>query len=86
MKIKLNKLVVALAAAGAVTSLSPVVLAQNGAIEEVVVSGIRSSLETSAAIKRNSGEVVESITAEDVGKLPDPNVACLLYTSDAADE
>lgn len=75
MKIKLNKLVVALAAVGAVTSLSPVVLAQNGAIEEVVVSGIRSSLETSAAIKRNSGEVVESITAEDVGKLPDPNVA-----------
>ncbi|HEU4778694.1 MAG TPA: TonB-dependent receptor, partial [Steroidobacteraceae bacterium] len=44
-------------------------------IEEVVVTGIRESLESSAAIKRNSLEVVDSITAEDIGKLPDSNVA-----------
>lgn len=43
--------------------------------EEVVVTGIRQSLETSAEIKRDNLEVVDSITAEDIGKLPDPNVA-----------
>lgn len=52
--------------------------AQNGGdseLEEVVVTGIRESLQTSAEIKRNTLEVVDSITAEDIGKLPDPNVA-----------
>ncbi len=73
MTIKFNKLAVAIATA--LTGVSSMALAQNDAVEEVVVRGIRSSMETSAAIKRNAGEVVESITAEDVGKLPDPNVA-----------
>jgi TonB-dependent receptor len=41
----------------------------------VVVSGIRASARSSVAIKRDSAEVVDSITAEDIGKLPDPNVA-----------
>jgi iron complex outermembrane recepter protein len=44
-------------------------------VEEVIVTGIRQSLQSSAEIKRNSLEVVDSITAEDIGKLPDPNVA-----------
>jgi iron complex outermembrane receptor protein len=44
-------------------------------LEEVIVSGIRESLRGSAEIKRNSLEVVDSITAEDIGKLPDANVA-----------
>lgn len=72
---KLNKLVTAMAAATAMTMGSPFVLAQSDGVEEIVVTGLRGSLENSAAIKRNAGEVVESITAEDVGKLPDPNVA-----------
>lgn len=41
----------------------------------VVVTGIRASAQSSVAIKRNAMEVVDSITAEDIGKLPDPNVA-----------
>ncbi len=49
--------------------------AEKGELEEVVVTGIRESLQTSAEIKRNTLEVVDSITAEDIGKLPDPNVA-----------
>lgn len=40
----------------------------------VVVTGIRASAQSSVSIKRNTMEVVESITAEDIGKLPDPNV------------
>jgi len=41
----------------------------------VVVTGIRASAQSSVAIKRNAMEVVDSITADDIGKLPDPNVA-----------
>jgi TonB-dependent receptor len=42
---------------------------------EVIVTGIRGSLQSAAQIKRDSLEVVDSITAEDIGKLPDSNVA-----------
>lgn len=45
------------------------------AIETVVVTGIRASLKTSQAIKRNSDQVVDSVTAVDIGALPDRNVA-----------
>jgi TonB-dependent receptor len=44
-------------------------------LEEVVVTGIRQSLRSSAEIKRDAKEIVDSITAEDIGKLPDSNVA-----------
>lgn len=42
---------------------------------DIVVTGLRASLQNSAQIKRNTMEVVDSITADDIGKLPDPNVA-----------
>ncbi len=42
---------------------------------DIVVTGIRQSLANAASIKRNTMEVVDSITATDIGKLPDPNVA-----------
>lgn len=44
-------------------------------LEEVIVTGMRESLRTSVDVKRNTMEIVDSITAEDIGKLPDPNVA-----------
>jgi iron complex outermembrane recepter protein len=43
--------------------------------EEIIVSGIRSSIEKAAEIKRESAQIMDVITSEDVGKLPDPNVA-----------
>jgi TonB-dependent receptor len=45
------------------------------AVEEVVVTGIRQSLQSAVQVKKNTMEVVDSIRAEDIGKLPDPNVA-----------
>jgi TonB-dependent receptor len=42
--------------------------------EEIVVTGIRQSLRSSQAIKRNSDVVVDSVTAEDIGALPDRSV------------
>jgi iron complex outermembrane receptor protein len=48
------------------------------ALDEVVVTGIRYSLKESLAAKRASTNVVEVVTAEDIGKLPDKNVADVL--------
>ena len=44
-------------------------------LEEVVVSGVRASLDNAQAIKKASAQVVDSVVAEDVGKLPDNTVA-----------
>ena len=44
-------------------------------IEEVVVTGIRSSLRSSMNTKRDAAGVVDAITAEDIGKFPDTNLA-----------
>ena len=42
---------------------------------DIIVTGLRASLQNSAQIKKNTMEIVDSITADDIGKLPDPNVA-----------
>ncbi len=43
--------------------------------ETVTVIGIRASIEKSLETKRNSDTVVEVITADDIGKTPDKNIA-----------
>lgn len=44
-------------------------------VDEIVVTGIRASQKQSIDIKRNAVGVVDSIASEDLGKLPDQNVA-----------
>jgi iron complex outermembrane receptor protein len=44
-------------------------------LEEVVVTGVRASLRESIETKRNATAFVDAITAEDVGKFPDKNLA-----------
>ncbi len=48
---------------------------QDDVLEEVVVKGIRAAFRVSLESKRNSDLVGEAITAEDLGKFPDKNVA-----------
>lgn len=43
-------------------------------LDSVVITGIRGSLETAVNIKRNSTAIVDAVSAEDVGKLPDSDV------------
>jgi len=43
--------------------------------DEVVVTGIRQALESSLDVKRNAKGIVDSISAEDMGKFPDSNLA-----------
>ncbi len=47
----------------------------DGIMEEVIVSGMRTNLETAQALKRNANTVIETITAEDLGSFPDKSVA-----------
>src|SRR5262245_5123781 len=44
-------------------------------LEEVVVTGLRGSLTASMDTKRNATGVVDAISAEDIGKFPDTNLA-----------
>ena len=43
--------------------------------EDIIVTGIRGSIERASEIKRNSNQIVDAISAEDLGKLPDTNIA-----------
>ena len=47
-------------------------------LEEIVVTGIRGSLAAAVDQKRDSDQLVEVIIAEDIGKLPDQNLAEVL--------
>ena len=44
-------------------------------LEEIIVSGIRQSQKLSLESKREAESRVEVITAEDIGKMPDKNIA-----------
>ena len=44
-------------------------------VDEVIVTGIRASLQQSLTTKRNADAIIDVVTAEDVGKVPSSNVA-----------
>lgn len=52
--------------------------AVEGEGEEIVVTGLRRSLQSAQAIKRNSDQIVDAIVAEDIGKLPDITASAAL--------
>ncbi|MGR4863639.1 TonB-dependent receptor [Caulobacter sp. LARHSG274] len=73
-------LLISAASATAMLAAAPA-LAQTAAtkndqtVEEIVVTGQRKAAQSAQQIKKNNDLVVDSIVAEDVGKLPDNNVA-----------
>ncbi|MGQ3048734.1 MAG: TonB-dependent receptor [Niveispirillum sp.] len=79
MKNFLQDSLVRLLATVSVAALAHSAYAQTAAgdqqLEEIIVTGMRASLQTNAMLKKNAIEVVDSITANDIGKLPDPSVA-----------
>jgi iron complex outermembrane recepter protein len=54
---------------------APAAPVASGGTQQIVVTGIRASIESSLRQKRDNDGVVEVITAEDVGKMPDKNIA-----------
>ena len=49
--------------------------AEGDNIEDVVVTGIRHGIEDAIEIKKGNDSIVEAISAEDIGKLPDTSIA-----------
>ena len=64
----------ATAAAQQAPGAAPVALTTDQ-LQEVVVTGYRASVQTALDQKRNAIQPIESIVAEDIGKMPDQNVA-----------
>ena len=71
---KFKPALMSIAVASAVAS-SAVAVAQEQVMEEVTVTGIRASLMRAQAVKMDSSSIVEAISAEDIGKLPDSSIA-----------
>ncbi|SEO09105.1 TonB-dependent receptor [Duganella sp. CF517] len=69
-----------MASAGALAQSAPPAEAapQEGAAAVVVVSGQRAALQSAQKIKQNADEIVDSINAEDIGKLPDRSITEVL--------
>ncbi len=78
MKVHTRSMLTALMAT---TALASPAFAQDAAdptattVDEIIVTGIRASQEQSIDIKRNTTSIVDAISAEDIGKLPDVTVA-----------
>ena len=66
---------VALAVSGMAVALPASAQEEAEVMEEVVVTGYRKSLIDSIENKRFNSSVIESISAEDIGKLPDSSIA-----------
>ncbi|WP_237054964.1 TonB-dependent receptor [Microbulbifer sediminum] len=75
--LKRNQLALSISAAVLSGGLmSPLAVAQSGqSLEEITVTGIRGSLQDALSTKRDSNAIVDAISAEDIGKFPDKNVA-----------
>src|SRR5262245_54629251 len=65
-------LILAAAAAAPAFAQAPV---PDESLDEIVVRGVRLSVESAQQVKRDSLQVVDAVVAEDIGKLPDNNVA-----------
>jgi len=66
---------VALGMPGAVLAQNPASPAPDSELEEVVVTGIRAAVVSAIEVKQESTSIVEAISAEDLGKLPDTSIA-----------
>jgi iron complex outermembrane receptor protein len=75
----MNRITVAVKVALGLAVMAPAMVfaaaADNDSLQEIVLTGIRGSVEQSLDAKRKADAVQEVISAEDIGKMPDKNVA-----------
>lgn len=80
---RVRKSLIAASVSGLAIMAAGAAMAQSGAqsqqdvteVDEVVVTGIRASLQQSLETKRSSNSIIDVVTAEDVGRFPSSNVA-----------
>jgi iron complex outermembrane recepter protein len=70
----LSALAVSMMSGQAFAQAAPQATDQSAGLNEIVVTGIRLSLQSALDQKKNSDQLKDSIVAEDIGKLPDNNV------------
>jgi iron complex outermembrane receptor protein len=56
-------------------ALGATAASDDASLQEIVVTGIRQSVQVSLDAKRAAVDLVDVISAEDIGKLPDKNIA-----------
>jgi iron complex outermembrane recepter protein len=61
--------------AGAASAVAPEAAASAPVVQKLIVTGIRRGIEDSVSAKRNSDSIIEAVSAEDIGKLPDASIA-----------
>ena len=81
----LRRAIGAAAGCGLALALSSTALAQQqaaattgsteSALETITITGVRAAVESAINVKEHSDEIVEVISAEDIGKLPDTSIA-----------
>ena len=68
-------LALAFAVAGSAQAQTASPASDDTKVEEVVVTGIRRGIEGAISLKKSSTSIVEAVSAEDIGKLPDVSIA-----------
>lgn len=57
------------------TAMAQAAPASADTLEEIIVTGVRGSQQRSVDVKRNQSAIVDAISSEDIGKLPDVTIA-----------
>lgn len=70
-----SAIALALGAQPALAQDAPAAEVAEAEVEDIVVTGIRASLQASMDVKRDAQGIVDAITAIDIGKFPDTNLA-----------
>ena len=70
-----RRILIASVSAVALGGFAVPALAADKPVDEVVVTGMRESLQKAIELKRTNDNQVEAVSAADIGKLPDKNVA-----------
>lgn len=70
-----RKLIASAVASYALAGFSASAFAQDTTVEEVVILGVKGAQESAVNTKREAASVVDSISAEDIGKLPDATIS-----------
>lgn len=70
-----TSLALSFAAAGTANAQQTAAADDKAVVEEIVVTGIRRGIEGAITLKKESSSIVEAVSAEDIGKLPDVSIA-----------
>src|ERR1700683_4904351 len=78
--IYMNRIALAVKSALGIAMLVPPAFAvaaapDDNALQEIVVTGIRKSVDEALGTRRAAGDFIDVVAAEDIGKMPDKNVA-----------